>query len=98
MAHRHDPVPKVGRWLRTVVQGHFNYYAVPGNWQALAAFRRLVSRAWLHALRRRSQKGRRLSWARIARLLETWLPVPRILHPYPPARFYVVTRGRSRMR
>lgn len=98
MAHRHDPVPKVGRRLRTVVQGHFNYYAVPGNWQALAAFRRLVSRAWLHALRRRSQKGRRLSWARIARLLETWLPVPRILHPYPPARFYVVTRGRSRMR
>ena len=89
MAHRHDPVPKLGRWLRTVVQGYYNYHAVPGNWQALAAVRRLVSRAWLHAMRRRSQKGRHLSWARMARLVETWLPMPRILHPYPPARFYV---------
>jgi hypothetical protein len=88
MAHRHDPVPKLGRRLRAVVQGYFNYHAVPGNWQALTAFRRLVSRAWLHALRRRSQKGRRLTWARMARLLETWLPKPRMLHPYPPVRFY----------
>ena len=29
--HRHDPVPQTGGWLKWVVQGYFNYYAVPGN-------------------------------------------------------------------
>jgi group II intron reverse transcriptase/maturase len=90
LAHRHDPVPEVGRRLRQVVGGHFHYYAVPGNWPALEAFRRLVSRAWLHALRRRSQKSRHLSWERIERLLETWLPPPRILHPHPYVRFHAI--------
>jgi hypothetical protein len=27
----HDPVPQTGEWLQSVVQGYFNYYAVPGN-------------------------------------------------------------------
>ena len=27
----HDPVRQTGQWLKSVVQGHFNYYAVPGN-------------------------------------------------------------------
>jgi hypothetical protein len=27
----HDPVAQTGQWLRSVVQGYFNYYAVPGN-------------------------------------------------------------------
>jgi hypothetical protein len=27
----HDPVRQTGRWLKSVVQGYFNYYAVPGN-------------------------------------------------------------------
>ena len=35
----HDPLPQTGRWLRSVVQGHFNYYAVPGN---LASLRPLI--------------------------------------------------------
>src|ERR1700758_2406894 len=29
----HDPLPQTGRWLQSVVQGHFNYYAVPGTSQ-----------------------------------------------------------------
>ena len=28
---KHEPIPVVGRWLRRVVQGYFNYHAVPGN-------------------------------------------------------------------
>jgi hypothetical protein len=32
----HDPVPQTGAWLRSVVQGYFNYYAVPGNLDSLA--------------------------------------------------------------
>src|SRR5205085_4663214 len=36
---RHQPIPVQGKWLRQVVKGYFNYYAVPTNNQALAAFR-----------------------------------------------------------
>ena len=28
---RHDPIPTTGQWLRSVVRGHFQYYAVPRN-------------------------------------------------------------------
>jgi len=89
MAHRHDPVPRLGRWLRAVVRGYLNYHAVPGNRPALWTFRQEASRAWLWALRRRSQKeGRHRRWSRMARLVATWLPMPRILHPYPNVRFH----------
>jgi hypothetical protein len=41
------------RWLRRVVQGYFNYHAVPGNVYRLGTFRKEVARAWLHVLRQR---------------------------------------------
>lgn len=53
-----EPIPVVGKWLRRVVQGYFNYHAVPANSCRLSTFRKEVSRAWLHALRRRGQHGR----------------------------------------
>jgi group II intron reverse transcriptase/maturase len=87
--NRHKTVVEQGRWLRAVVQGHFNYYAVPGNRKALDAFRTLIGRAWLRTLRRRSQKGRSLNWQRIQRWIEKWLPKARVLHPYPNRRFCV---------
>ena len=86
---RHDPVSQQGRWVRSVVRGYYNYHAVPGNIYALGQFHKQVGRAWLRALRRRSQKGRRLTWARLQKLLDTWLPRPRILHPYPNQRLRV---------
>ena len=55
---RHQPIPEQGRWLRGVVQGHLAYYAVPGNTDAVAAFRTQVTRHWYQALRRRSQRKR----------------------------------------
>src|SRR5947207_460988 len=36
---RHQPIPVQGRWLRSVLQGHAAYYAVPGNTDAVSAFR-----------------------------------------------------------
>ena len=27
----HDPIPEQGHWLAGVLQGHYNYYAVPGQ-------------------------------------------------------------------
>ncbi|MCK4621733.1 MAG: group II intron reverse transcriptase/maturase, partial [Desulfuromonadales bacterium] len=86
---RHNSIPEQGRWLRSVVVGHFNYYAVPGNRKALETFRTQIGHAWLHALRRRSQKGRSLTWKRMQRQIEKWIPTAKVLHPYPNQRFCV---------
>lgn len=93
----HHPVPDQGRWLASVVQGHFNYYAVPDNSEALYSFRRAVVGHWRKSLGRRSQKGR-ITWKRMNRLADRWLPQPRILHPWPNVRFDAKTRGRSPVR
>jgi RNA-directed DNA polymerase len=82
----HDPVSQTGVWLKSVVQGYFNYYAVPGNLDSLNTFRHRVSRLWQRTLVRRSQRGR-LGWARMQKLIAYWLPQPRVLHPYPEKRF-----------
>jgi group II intron reverse transcriptase/maturase len=82
----HEPTPAVGRWLRRVVQGYFNYHAVPGNVHRLSTFRKDVARGWLHALRRRGQRGR-MPWSRFRQLVERYLPRVRVLHPYPHQRF-----------
>jgi len=89
MQHRHKPVPEQGKWLRSVVQGYFNYFAVPGTSSTLSAFRSEVARYWLKALRRRSQKARKLTWTKMLRLVDTWLPKVRIMHPYPSQRLRV---------
>jgi len=81
------PVPETGRWLRQVLQGYFQYYAVPYNLDSLNHFRYVVARMWLRSLRRRSQKGRRLTWEKFKGGAIHWLPVPRILHPWPNVRF-----------
>jgi RNA-directed DNA polymerase len=88
-ARMHNAVIEVGRWLRSVVQGWFNYHAVPGNSNSLDEFRTQVERLWLHTLRRRSQKGRKWTWGRMNRLARKWLPKARILHPYPSERLIV---------
>jgi group II intron reverse transcriptase/maturase len=85
----HDPIPEQGQWLRAVVLGHLNYYAVPGNKQSTDAFRTAAMREWLHALRRRSQKARSLTWKRFQRLVRTWLPSSKVKHPYPTQRLRV---------
>lgn len=87
---RHAPVPEVGRWLRSVVLGHYRYYAVPENSRALSTFRQGVAWLWQRELTRRSQRGR-VNWTRMDRLRARWLPPPRILHPHPNKRLRVMT-------
>lgn len=89
MRRRHQPVPVVGKWLRTVVQGYFAYYAVPTNLYRLDGFRSEVCRAWRHALKRRSQRNRQ-TWDRFNRLAIRYIPHPRQVHPYPERRFYAL--------
>jgi group II intron reverse transcriptase/maturase len=83
---RYLPIPDQGRWLAAVVRGHQVYYAVPGNNDAVNAFRHQVTRHWYQALRRRSQKAG-LTWDRMDRIATRWLPQTRIRHPFPEARF-----------
>jgi group II intron reverse transcriptase/maturase len=93
MKRRHEPVPEQGRWVRSVVKGYFAYFAVPGTAVILSAFRKHICRLWLRALRRRSQrKGKRLTWKRFERIMETWIPKVQILHPYPNQRLIVNPR------
>ncbi len=86
---KHRPVSEQGSWLKAVMQGHFNYYGVPGNRKALDTFRRQIQLSWLGALRKRSQKARSLTWERMKKLIATWLPTARIVHPYPDQRLCV---------
>jgi RNA-directed DNA polymerase len=97
MRRRHLSVPEQGRWLGAVVRGYFAYHAVPTNGRSLAVFQKEVERRWLFALRRRSQRSR-LTWERMQRLSDRWIPSPKILHPWPEERFDAKTRGRSRVR
>jgi RNA-directed DNA polymerase len=86
----HDPIPVVGTWLRQVVRGHIRYYGVPMNSPALALFRFRVGWLWHRALARRSHTGH-VSWERMRRLIERWLPPARVCHPYPLRRLGVIT-------
>lgn len=84
----HQPIPAQGKWLCSVVSGYFNYHAVPTNAHALHVFRHHVTDIWRRTLRRRSQKDR-MTWERMTRLVDDWLPKPIILHPWPSDRFAV---------
>lgn len=93
----HEPVGHTAEWLKRVVNGYYQYHAVPGNTDALGRFRHRLARLWRQVLCRRSQKWR-LNWGRFYRLFDRWIPVARVLHPYPSVRFDARIQGRSRMR
>ncbi len=81
----HGRMREVGAWLHKVLQGFYNYHAVPGNLRRLWSMRYRLLHAWWRILGRRSQL--RMSWDRYFSRVRTWLPEPRVLHPYPDARF-----------
>jgi RNA-directed DNA polymerase len=82
----HEPVAQVGGWLKSVLNGYYQYHAVPGNLTVLSRFRRQVARYWFHVLGQRSQ--RRPTWEKLGKLFDQWLPVPHVVHDYPDARFH----------
>jgi RNA-directed DNA polymerase len=84
----HQTIPEQGTWLKQVVTGYFRYHAVPTNSAALGTFRDEIIARWRWTLHRRSQKSA-LTWTRMKRLADDWLPKPRILHPWPNQRFAV---------
>ena len=84
----HQPIPIQGKWLAQVVKGYFNYHAVPTNSRALGVFRHRVTMLWRRVLQHRSHMAE-MTWQRMRKLVNDWLPRPRILHPWPSERFAV---------
>jgi group II intron reverse transcriptase/maturase len=84
----HQSIPEQGNWLKQVVTGYFAYHAVPTNSAALVTFRDEIIARWRWVLHRRSQKSA-LTWTRMTKLADDWLPKPLILHPWPNQRFAV---------
>jgi group II intron reverse transcriptase/maturase len=83
----HCDLTAVGSWLKSVFRGWCNYHAVPGNAKRLQQFRTALQDLWYRAMRRRSQRAHRLTWSKFSKLSRRWLPSPKIVHPYPDARF-----------
>jgi hypothetical protein len=70
--------------LAKKLRGHYGYYGVVGNYEALGRFLHVVKGAWRHWLDRRSRHAR-MTWEKMHQLLKRYpLPQPRITHPYLP--------------
>lgn len=85
---RHAPVQQQYAWLKRVLPGHDNYYAVPTNMESLRQFHAAVERTWHRSLQRRSQRAVWNEKQRSQFRERFPLPTPRILHTWPQERFY----------
>lgn len=86
---RHWKVRDTGRWLRSVLIGHYRYYGVPYNMAKLWAFFNELVRAWFRQLIRRSHKRTNMNWARMEKYKANWLPLPQFYHDFPSERLVV---------
>jgi group II intron reverse transcriptase/maturase len=66
-SHRHDSVKTQHNALCRRIDGHFNYFGVNGNSDALARVARVAKCLWKKWLSRRSQRG--MKWERFDELL-----------------------------
>jgi RNA-directed DNA polymerase len=73
--HRHVPVRAQWASLGAKLRGHYQYYGVAGNRNALQAVYEGVVRAWRQWLNRRSQRAR-MNWRKFTALLRRY-PLPR---------------------
>ena len=74
--NRHRPLTEQHETLSQKLRGHFAYYGITGNADALTRFRRGVIGLWRKWLGRRHRDGE-VPWDRMYRLLERY--------PLPPA-------------
>jgi Reverse transcriptase (RNA-dependent DNA polymerase) len=64
-------ITEVGKWLRSVLLGHYRYYGVTCNSRRLSAFRYHLLCYWKWTLRRRSQRQRTI-WERMSLIATRW--------------------------
>ena len=67
--NRHVPIPEQHQTLGQKLLGHFGYFGITGNFEALRRFRDALTGLWRKWLSRRS-RGAPLSWARFNLLLK----------------------------
>ena len=80
--HRHESLRTQQRHLALMMRGHYGYYGVTSNFDALQRFYRAVDVTWRRWLSRRSQRGA-ISWVRWNVLRKVFvLPLPRIANRY----------------
>ena len=78
--HRHDPVAAQHQTLGQKLRGHFAYYGITGNGEALSRLRYVVARLWRKWLMRRKRRGF-ISWDHFTRLLARYpLPAAIVVH------------------
>jgi RNA-directed DNA polymerase len=76
----HRPLPEQHRELSRKLAGHYGYYGITGNADAVVEFYNRVTGVWRRWLSRRSWAGR-LSWDGFKRVLgRLTLPGPRVVH------------------
>jgi RNA-directed DNA polymerase len=81
---RHHTLREQHEVLCRMLRGHFNYYGVTGNADAIAHFRNRAERIWGRSLARRN--SRRFSWRRFQPLLTRFpMPRPRPVHSVAPS-------------
>jgi len=79
--NRHHPLAEQHKTLVQKLLGHFGYYGIIGNYEALHRFWEQTKHAWRKWLARRSRR-KGMPWHRMDRLLERYpLPHPRIARP-----------------
>ena len=77
--HRHQPLKEQHVKLVRSLRGHNGYFGVNGNMRSMRQVQHRVIRIWLFWLRRRSQRGRSLTWERFSKYLDRFpLPIPKI--------------------
>jgi group II intron reverse transcriptase/maturase len=81
-SHRHDPVAAQHQMIVRKLDGHYGYYGLNGNFDALTRLRYETVLAWRKWLSRRSQKGY-INWASMFELLKRFpIPQPRLAARY----------------
>ena len=77
-SHRHKPIKEQHVGLVRRLRGHFNYFAIQGNFKSLVRLTERTKRLWHKWLKRRSQRTR-INWKSFADMLRDFpLPRPRI--------------------
>jgi|SRR5665213_192520 len=79
-SNRHLPVAVQHHLLSQKLRGHYGYFGITGNGNALGRFLYEVTQVWHRWLDRRSQRAK-MSWPRFENLLERYpLPPPVVVH------------------
>lgn len=78
----HRPLREQQQALASRLRGHYAYFGITGNFQAIHAMYRTARRIWRKWLGRRSRDGY-VTWEKMNGILERLpLPAPRVTHQY----------------